>query len=161
LIYRAVREVDAHTPIAEMRTMEFEIDGALWPIRVITILLGVFAVASLFIATIGQYAVASFDMRRRVRELGLRIALGASSGQMLTSVLKEGLVLTVVGLAFGLGLSLAVGRLLGGAFYGVTSTDSATYLGVFMLLSIASLLACAGPAYRASRTSPITALREE
>ena len=161
VIYRAVRQVDARTPVTGMRTLELEISGVLWPIRVITILLGLFAGASLFIATIGQYAVASFNMRRRVRELGLRIALGASSRQMLMSVMKEGFALSVIGLAIGLTISFAVGRLLGQAFYGVTPTDPLTYMGVFALLSAASLLASLVPAHRASRTSPLVALREE
>ncbi len=117
--------------------------------------------ASLFIATIGQYAVASFDMRRRLREMGLRIALGASSGQLLVSVMKEGFTLTAAGLAIGFMLSVSVGKLLGKALYGVTPTDSFTYAGVFALLSTASLLACLLPAHRASRTNPIVALREE
>jgi predicted permease len=161
LIQRAMRDIDARTPIADMRTMGFEISGALWPIRVITTLLALFAGASLFIATIGQYAVAAFDMRRRVRELGVRIALGASSKQLLMSVMREGFALTIVGLTIGFALSLAVGKLLGQAFYGVTPTDFVTYLGVFALLSVASLLACYFPARHAARINPMTALRIE
>ena len=73
-----------------MRTWDTQLDSATWPIRVLTTLLMVFAGGSLFIAAIGQYAVVSFDMRRRVREVGLRMALGASSRQVLTEVIHEG-----------------------------------------------------------------------
>jgi putative ABC transport system permease protein len=130
-------------------------------VRVLTTLLTLFAGGTLLIAAVGQYAVVSFDMRRRVRELGLRIALGASSKQMLAGVLREGFVLTTIGLLLGFSLSLAVGRGLGRALYGITATDSLTYAGVFALLSAASLLACYLPARRAARINPMTALRIE
>ena len=89
------------TPVAYMRTWDTQLYSATWPIRVLTTLLMLFAGASLFIAAIGQYAVVSFDMRRRVREVGLRMALGASSRQVLTRVIREGLTLTAIGLAVG------------------------------------------------------------
>lgn len=133
----------------------------MWPIRVLTMLLVLFAGGSLLIATIGQYAVVSFDMRRRVRELGLHIALGASSRQVLARVLSEGFTLTAIGLVTGFALSLATGRILGRALYGITATDPLTYTGVFALLAGASLLACYLPARRAARINPMNALRIE
>ena len=111
------------------------------------------------IAAIGQYAVVSFDMRRRVREVGLRMALGASSRQVLTRVIREGFALTALGLALGFLLSLGAGAVLGAVLYGITATDPVTYLGVFVLLSAASLLACYLPARQAARISPMIALR--
>jgi putative ABC transport system permease protein len=116
---------------------------------------------SLLIAAIGQYAVVSFDMRRRVREFGLRIALGASHRQMLTSVVQEGLRFTGIGITIGVVLSLAIGEALGSVLYGVTPTDPVTYGAVFALLSMASLLACYLPARRATQIDPIAALRHE
>lgn len=160
-ITRALRQVDTRTPIAYMRTWDTQLDSATWPIRVLTTLLMIFAGGSLFIATIGQYAVVAFDMRRRVREVGLRMALGASSRQVLTRVMREGLALTVVGLSLGFLLSLGAGTVLGAALYGITATDPMTYAGVFALLSGASLLACYLPARRAARISPMAALRVE
>jgi ABC-type antimicrobial peptide transport system permease subunit len=118
-----------------------------------------FAGGSLFIAAIGQYAVVAFDMRRRVREVGLRMALGASSRQVLTRVIREGLTLTLIGLVLGFLLSLGASTVLGAALYGITATDPVTYAGVFALLSAASLLACYLPARRAARINPMTALR--
>jgi putative ABC transport system permease protein len=160
-ISRALQQVDPRVAIAFMRTWDTQVDYATWPVRVLTTLLTLFAGSSLFIAAIGQYAVVSFDMRRRVRELGLRIALGASSKQVLAGVLREGFVLTAIGLLIGFALSLAVGRILGRALYGITPTDPTTYVSVFVLLSTASLLACYVPARRAARINPMAALRVE
>jgi putative ABC transport system permease protein len=144
-----------------MRTMESHVEEMTWPVRAVTMLLLLFAGGSLLIATIGQYAVVSFDMRRRVREIGLRLALGASSNQVLSSTMREGFGLTVLGLAIGFALSLAVGQVLGSVLYGVTPTDPPTYLSVFGLLSAASLLACYLPARRAANANPMEALRQE
>ena len=160
-IARALQEVDARAAIAFMRTWDTQIDAAVFPVRVLTLLLTLFAGGSLFIAVIGQYAVVSFDMRRRVRELGLRMALGASAKQVLTGVLREGLRLTIAGVIIGFALSLAVGRVLGRVLYGITPTDPITYAGVFVLLSAVSLLACYLPARHAARIQPMNALRVE
>ena len=153
-ITRTLQQVDARTPVAYMRTWDTQLYSATWPIRVLTTLLMLFAGASLFIAAIGQYAVVSFDMRRRVREVGLRMALGASSRQVLTRVIREGLALTALRLAVGFLLSLAAGTILGAALYGITATDPATYAAVFALLSAASLLACYLPARPGSQDQP-------
>lgn len=160
-IARALQEIDSRTAIALMRTWDSQIDAGVWPVRVLTTLLMLFAGGSLLIAAIGQYALVSFDMRRRVREVGLRMALGASARQVLRRVVREGLALTLAGLFFGFLLSLAVGRAIGGVLYGITPTDPVTYAGVFLLLSAASLLACYLPARRAARINPMNALRTE
>jgi ABC-type antimicrobial peptide transport system permease subunit len=120
-----------------------------------------FSIGSLVIAAIGQYAVIAFDMRRRTRDFGVRIALGASSQQILGSVIAQGLRWTAVGLAIGFALSLAAGMAFRSVLVGVTPTDVPTYLGVFTLLAGASLVACYLPARRAARIDPIQALREE
>jgi predicted permease len=160
-ISRRLREADPRAPIMLMRTMESQVEEMIWPVRAVTILLLLFAGGSLLISAIGQYAVVSFDMRRRVREIGLRLALGASSNQVLSSTMREGLRLTILGLAIGFALSVAVGRVLGSVLFGVTPTDPPTYLTVFSLLSAASLLACYVPARVAANASPMTALRQE
>jgi predicted permease len=160
-IARALREIDSRTAIAFMRTWDTQVDAARWPVRVLTVLLMLFAGGSLLIAGIGQYAVVSFDMRRRVREVGLRMALGASARQVLQAVLREAFALTIAGLIVGFALSLAVGRVIGGVLYGITPTDPVTYACVFLLLSATSLLACYLPARRAARINPTNALRVE
>ena len=106
-------------------------------------------------------AVVLFDMRRRVREFGVRLALGASPQRILTSVMREGAKLSIVGLAVGGVLSLGVGRLIGGFLYGITPTDPTTYVAVAAVLSLTTLLACAIPARLASRVDPLRVLREE
>jgi putative ABC transport system permease protein len=94
-------------------------------------------------------------------KFGLRIALGASSGQIVTSVLRDAFVLAGIGLAIGFASSLAAGRGLGNLLYGITPTDAVTYGGVFVSLSLASLIACYLPARRAARVDPMHALRQE
>ena len=100
-------------------------------------------------------------MRRRVREFGVRIALGASSRQILTAVLKEGFRLTALGLVIGFSLSVLTGTGLSRVLYGITPTDPLTYGSVLLLLSVISLAACSLPALRASRVNPISTLRQE
>ena len=107
----------------------------------IATLLGVFAAMSLVIAAIGQYAVVAFNTRRRTRDFGVRIALGASARQIVRSVLGQGAALTAIGLGLGALLSAAVATLLRGVLFGVTPTDPTTYLGVFVLLACVSLSA--------------------
>jgi predicted permease len=160
-IGRAVREVDARVPIVYLRTMDAQLDSLTWLVRALTTMLTLFAAGSLMIAALGQYAVMAFTMRRRTRDFGVRIALGASSLQVLASVLREGLQLTGVGLSTGFALTLITGRSVRSLLYGITPTDAVTYLGVFGLLALASLVACYVPAQRAARIDPIQALRQE
>jgi predicted permease len=160
-VARTLQEIDSRTAIAFMRTWDTQVDAGIWPVRVLTTLLMLFAAGSLLIAAIGQYALVSFDMRRRVREVGLRMALGASARQVLTTIIREGFALTLIGLVVGFLLSLAVGRAISGVLYGITPTDPATYAGVFLLLTATSLLACYLPARRAARINPTSALRTE
>jgi putative ABC transport system permease protein len=131
------------------------------PLWMLTTLLMFFAGGSLLIAAIGQYAVVAFEGRRRTREFGLRIALGASPEQLVASVLKEGFRWTAAGLVLGLLLSVALASGLARVLFGVTPTDPVTYLSVFALLTVASLTACYLPARRAARTDPMIALRTE
>jgi ABC-type antimicrobial peptide transport system permease subunit len=115
----------------------------------------------LLIAAIGQYAVAAFASRRRSREFGVRIALGASSRQLVSSVISESFRLTALGLVIGFALSAAVGTVLARVLYGVTPTDPVTFASVFVLLAGASLLASYLPARRAASTDPMVVLRTE
>jgi macrolide transport system ATP-binding/permease protein len=158
---RALRDTDAQVPIVYLRSMDTQLASVSWPMRVVSNLLTMFAIGSLAIAAIGQYAVMAFNMRRRTRDFGVRIALGASSRQILTSVIAEGCRLTAIGLTIGFALSLACSAAFRSLLAGVTPTDAPTYAGVVLLLGVASLLACYLPAHRASRINPIEALRQE
>ena len=160
-VTRTLRAIDDRAPIVYLRSIEEQLEGLTWPIHALAILLAAFAVASLVIATIGQYAAVAFTMRRRVRDFGVRIALGASSADILASVVRESLRLTIAGLALGGVLSLAAATGLRSMLFGVTPTDARTYGLVFALLAAASLVACYLPARRTARIDPMQALRQE
>ena len=160
-IRAAIRETDARVPVFELRGMEAEIRNQTGPVLMIATLLSVFAGGALVLAAIGLYAVIAFNMSRRTRDFGIRIALGASSRQIVEVVLREGLLITGIGLAVGFALNVAGAKALGSLLYGVTATDLPTYLGVLTLLSFVSMVACYLPARRAARIDPMQALRQE
>ncbi len=157
----ALAEVDSRAPIVYMRTMDTQLAEITSIARVMTTMLSLFAAASLLIAILGQYAVLAFIMKRRTRDFGVRMALGASAKQILGSVIQEGLRVTTLGLVIGSALSLVSGRALRSLLFGVTSTDPLTYVGVVVVLACASLIACWIPGWRASRVNPMEALRQE
>jgi len=160
-IRAAIREVDDRVPVLNVRTMQTQLDRGNSGPRTIAAFLSLFSGGSLLIAALGQYAVIAFEMKRRTRELGIRIAIGASSSQIQAAVLREGLLLTAVGLAIGFGLSIMAGLAFRGFLTRVTPTDPRTYLSVFLLLAATSLAACYLPARRASRVDPLVTLRYE
>ncbi len=141
--------------------MDTQLASIISVVRMLTTMLEVFAAMSLLIATLGQYAVLAFAMKRRTREFGLRLALGGSPRQILGSVVGEGMRLTVAGLAIGFALSLVAARALRSVLFGVGPTDPPTYVIVVLVLAAASMMACWLPARRASRVDPMQALREE
>ena len=160
-VAKAFREVDAGVATASLRSLESQIAEDAAPLVMLASLLTLFAGGSLLIAAIGQYAVVAFDGRRRSREFGVRIALGASSRQLVSSVIAESFRLTALGLAIGFALSVAVGVVLARVLYGITPTDLATFASVFVLLAGASLVASYLPARRAASTDPMVVLRTE
>ena len=160
-ISRALRTIDPRVSIVYMRSMETDLDGLKWPGRFLTTVLMVFAAMSLMVAIVGQYAVILFGVRRRTRDFGVRIALGASSEQIVRSVVGRGLRWTFLGLAAGFLLSGIVGRVFRSVLFGVTPTDTRTYVAVLCVLGSASLIASYVPARRAGRIEPIDAIREE
>jgi predicted permease len=160
-VARALREADSRVPIANLESLDRWIASQNSPLWVLAMLLTLFAGGSLIIAAIGQYAVVAFDGRRRTREFGLRIALGASAQQLVFSVMAESFRVTAIGIVAGFALSAAAATVLARVLFGVTPTDRWTYTAVFVLLSAASLIACYLPARRAARTDPLVALRTE
>ena len=157
----ALRDVDSRLAMASTQTLESQLEELTLSARMISILLGAFAGVSLLIAAIGQYAVVAFNMRRRARDFGVRIALGASARQIVGSVLREGVGVTAVGLLGGFAISVAVATALRGVLFGVTPTDAPTYSGVFALLAGVSLAASYIPARRAARIDPVRTLRQD
>jgi putative ABC transport system permease protein len=147
--------------VYDVKTMEEIAADATAKSRFATLLLGVFAVASLILAAVGIYGVMSFAVAQRTRELGLRMALGARSGNLLGLVMGQGVTLLVLGTLFGLAGALLTTRALGGLLFGIQPTDLATFaIGVLVLAAVA-LGAVLIPALRAMRNDPMIALRYE
>jgi predicted permease len=157
----ALRQSFPEFAVEMMTPIEQALADLVSPIRMTIRLMMAFAAGSLLIAAVGLYGVIAFNMRRRTREFGVRIALGASGRQVLGSVVREGALLTAIGLVAGFVLSAGAGSLMRGVLFGVAPTDPPTYAGVFALLAIVSLMASYLPARRASRVDPVVALRQE
>lgn len=158
---KAVADLDGKLPIVAMLSMTAQLETVNESERLIATLLVFFAAGSLVVATLGQYAIAMFNMRRRTRDFGIRLSLGASAAQIQRAVVREALRLTVIGLVSGFALSVAVGLAFRSVLFGITPTDPATYAGVFALLAIVSIVASYLPAWRAGQVNVVEALRQE
>jgi len=124
-------------------------------------LLAAFAGLALVLTAVGIYSVLSYTVRRRVREIGIRMALGASHSDVLGMVVVDGMKPILLGVAIGFAAALALGRVVSSLLYGVQATDPLTFALVVLLLFSVGLLATVVPAYRATRVEPIRTLREE
>jgi putative ABC transport system permease protein len=142
-------------------TMDDFVTESLSQQRFNMLLLGAFAGLALLLAAIGIYSVLSYNVRRRVREIGIRMALGAQLGDVLKMIVTQGMKATAIGLGIGLMGALALGRLVASLIYGVHPTDPITFGAVSLLLASVGLLASVVPAYRAVRIDPLVALRDE
>ena len=162
-VRREIRAVNEHVPILGLKTLRGHLETSIdmWVVRTGAWLFTIFGAVALFLAIIGVYGVRSYAVARRTREIGIRMALGATTGNALHLILREGLVLTLVGVAVGFLLALAAGRLLGSMLYEVSGTDPIILLMAPLLLAVISMVACYLPARRAARVNPIVALRHE
>lgn len=160
-VRRAVQGVDRNMPISDVKTMEAMIASSLGNRRLAVVLLGVFAGLALVLASIGIYGVMSYTVAQRTREMGVRVALGASRERVLRLVLQQGMVMALVGVAIGLAGAVGLTRLLASQLYDVTPTDPPTFTIVAVLLAGVAVAATLGPALRATRVDPVVALREE
>jgi putative ABC transport system permease protein len=157
----AVRQVDPQTPVIDVISMNGLISNSLSPQRSNMLLLAAFAGLALVLTAVGIYSVLAYAVRRRVREIGIRMALGASHSDVLQMVIADGLKPILVGVGIGFAAALALGRVVSSLLYGVHSTDPLTFAIVALLLVSVGLLATVVPAYRATRVEPIGTLREE
>ncbi len=157
----ALWQVDKETPVAALRTMDEQLSNSLTRRRFSVTLLVAFGVTAVTLAAIGLYGVLAFIVSQRRREIGVRIALGATARDVITDVLGQGLRLAVIGLLVGVGLALVATRLMSALLFGTSPTDAATYAGAAALLAAIAVAASVIPALRASRVDPIAALREE
>jgi predicted permease len=157
----AVREVDPELPVETVRTIEQIIELSTGQSRFRTFILVAFAWLALLLAAVGIYGLVSFSVSQRTMEMGVRLALGASPGQVGALVLRQGLTLAVAGVAIGLVVAALGGRVLASLLYETSATDPAVYGGLALLLLTITVLACYVPARRAMRVDPMRALRAD
>jgi predicted permease len=157
----AINSVDPDLPLAGVKTMDQILSETLSFDRFGMVLYGSFAALALLLASIGIYGVMAFAVAQRTHEFGIRMALGAAGGQILSLILREGVILALFGLGLGLGGAYLVGRAMQSTLYGISALDVGTFSAVAVVLLVAALLACYFPARRASRVDPMVALRDE
>jgi predicted permease len=158
---RELRSLDATLPLYEVKTLTEHMKIPLFPARMAAGALGSFGVLALVLAAVGIYGVMSYVVAGRTREIGLRMALGAQSGNVRRLILRQGMALALIGSSIGLAIAFGATRLLKSVLYGVDAVDPVTFLGVTLLLGTVAFLACWIPAGRASRVDPMIALRAE
>jgi putative ABC transport system permease protein len=161
VIRQEVAKVDPVQPVSDVRTMEEALGATVSVPRFNMALLGVFAAVATMLAMFGIYGVVSYAVGQRTREIGIRMALGAGSGQVFKTVCKHGALLAAVGIVMGLPAAFALVRLMSTLLYGVTATDPFTFAAMPLLLGAVAILATALPARRATKIDPMAALREE
>jgi predicted permease len=163
-VRQIVGQLDPDLPLYGIRTMEQQIAGspnALMPLRIGATIAGAQGLIALLLAALGIFGLVSFSVTRQTREIGIRMALGATVVDVVRLVSRQNLTLTLVGLALGLLAAVVVTRPLAGVLYGVSPTDAGVYAGVALLIAATTLLACWFPVRRATRVNPVEALRAE
>ena len=156
-----LRRMEPALLIEHAQTMQGRIDESVAPRRLNLVVLGLFAMLALLLSAVGLYGVVAFAVRQRTQEFGIRMALGATSGNVVLLVLRQGLGLAAIGLALGIPAAIAGSRLLTSLLFGVTGTDPAVLAGVALLVTSVALAACWIPAWRATQVAPTEALRAE
>lgn len=160
-IRETVYGIDPDIPVATLATLESYVSSAMAPTRFMLALIGVFAGVALTLAALGLYGVVAYSMRQRTREFGVRTALGASGPDLLRLVFKQGLAVSLTGIAIGVAGALVLTRIIESQLVGVGSTDIITYVSVSGALFTVALLATYLPARRVTLLDPVDALREE
>ena len=156
-----IQQVAPDLPVVDVMSMKEVIAQSVSPQRFNMLLLASFAGLALILAAVGIYSVLSYTVRRRVREIGIRMALGASDSDVVRMVLTDGLKPILLGLALGLAAGLALSRVVSSLIFGVRATDPLTFAAVALLLLLVGIIATIVPAYRATRIEPVRILREE
>jgi len=158
---QAMREVEPNQAVAEIQPLEQVLADSIAPQRFRAILLSLFALVAVLMAGLGIYGVMNYAVAQRIREIGIRLALGAGARDVLRLIVREGMTLVLLGLAIGLAAALALTRLLKSLLFGVSATDPLTFVAIALLLLLVALLACWIPARRATKVDPMVVLRTE
>ncbi len=160
-VREVVAQVNTNLPLFDVKTESEQIDRLLFQERLVARLSGFFGLLALVLACVGLYGLLSYEVSRRTREIGIRMALGAHRETVLKLILRQGLVLAIVGAVVGIGVAGGVMRYLASMLYDVRANDPVTMIAVAVLLTVVALAACYIPARRAMRVDPIVALRYE
>ena len=160
-IRQVVREVESNLPISEVKTQAEQADQSLIMERLFVRLLSFFGLLALLLAAIGLYGVMAYSVAQRTQEIGIRMALGAGAKDVLMLVIRQGMILALIGVALGIGSAIGLTRLMKSLLFGVSATDPVTFVGIALLLAAVALLACYVPARKATKVDPIIALRYE
>jgi putative ABC transport system permease protein len=160
-VTREARDMDPNIPIYDVKTMEQWLSESLARRRFAMIALGLFAGVALLLAAVGIFGLMSYAVTERTREIGVRMAMGAESHNVLTLVIGQGMTLAGVGIGVGLAGALAMTRVIEKLLFGVTATDPLTFAIIASSLAVVALAACYLPARRAAKVDPIVALRYE
>ncbi|HST20983.1 MAG TPA: FtsX-like permease family protein, partial [Blastocatellia bacterium] len=161
LVKSQIWKIDNRIPVTKVLTMSEVMAASVAGQRFNVLLFGLFAGVAMLLAGVGIYGVMSYSVTQRTHEIGVRMALGASSGDVLKMILRQGAVVTLAGLGVGLAGAFALTRLMSSLLYGVTATDPATFAVISAALVAVALTACYIPARRATRVDPMIALRYE
>jgi ABC-type antimicrobial peptide transport system permease subunit len=156
-----VNRVDSNLPLFDVRTQSERIEQLMVQERIIARLSSFFGLLALLLTCIGLYGLLAYEVTRRTREIGIRVALGAPRFNVIRLVVGQGIILVTVGIVFGLGAGFAMTRYLESLLFGVRPVDPLTFAAVVILLVIVALVACYLPARRASRVDPMVALRHQ
>jgi predicted permease len=160
-LVREARAIEPNVAVFDVKTMEGRLSESLARRRFAMLALGLFALVAMLLAAVGIYGVTSYSVAQRTREIGVRVALGASRRDVLGLVLRRGMLLALVGIGVGLAGAFALTRLMASLLFGVSAADPLTYAAIALLLGTAALLACYVPARRATKVDPMIALRYE
>jgi putative ABC transport system permease protein len=160
-IEQAVRDVDRSVPVVRFQGMEDVFAESIRRPRLLAQLIGAFAGLALLLAAVGTYGVLSYMVAERRREIGIRLALGADHSRVMGQIMKQGLILTAVGVIVGLAGAFGLNRLIASMLFGVQPTDTTTMVGVVATITVVAAVACWVPAWRASRLDPNVVLRED
>jgi putative ABC transport system permease protein len=160
-IKKEIRLIDRGQPIAQVQTLDDKLSNSIAPQRLTFLLLGIFALIALSLASAGIYGVMSYSVTQRTHEIGVRMALGAQRHDVLTLMVRQGMTLLVIGVGLGLAGAFATTRLMNSFLFEVTARDPLTFAVVTVVLSIVALVACYIPARRATKVDPLVALRHD